>query len=180
MRLFAFCSALALAAPVLADTPTPPPAPTDPAAIAVLSTFNNVCVPAVRGGSLDALAKSAGFKKSGESYVMKRPGFVLTLQASGTNTDICQVDITSAIDPAGPAAPIVQALYNQVAVTQEWDQIRNDKTKAGDQLLTTRSWQHVAGGVQEDLVFITYRKGDDTPAGKNADTSSLMYHQTKQ
>ncbi len=164
------------AAPPAPEAPPPPPAPsTDPAAIGVLNALDTICVPLVNGGNFAKLAKAAGFKKSGDNYVMKQKTYQLTLLAQGSNPNQCHVDIVHPIDPVAPAAPIVVALHDWAAVTRDWSLYRNDKNVLGSQEFTTRSWEHDEDGKHLALVLTTKRKADGSPSQRNADTSEMIY-----
>jgi hypothetical protein len=165
------------AAPVAPPAPPPPPsAPTDPTAIALISTLETVCVPAVSGGNMEKLAKSAGYRKSGDNYVMRGKTFQLTVLAPGSNPHTCHVDILSPVDPEAPAKPLVVALHDWAAVTRGYTLYRNDKNVANGQELTTRSWEHSepGGGKDDALVLTTYRKADGTPSGSR-ETSVMLF-----
>ena len=166
-------------APAAAPPEGPPPAPTDPAAIALLSTLDTVCVPAVDGGNLGKLAKAAGYRNSGENFVLKRPNFQLTILAQGSNPDQCHVDVIHPVDPEAPAKPIVVALHDWAVATRGWSLYRNDKSVVGSQEITTRSWEHDAGPKHEALVITTFRKADGTPSQRLADTSAVIYSAIK-
>ena len=158
-----------------AAPPGPPPAPTDPTAIALISTLENVCVPAVAGGKMDKLAKAGGYRKSGENYVMKGKGFQLTVLAPGSNPQTCHVDIVSPVDPEAPAKPLVVALHNWAAVSRGYTLYRNDKNVANSQELTTRSWEHSEQPGKDDaLVLTTFRKADGAPSGGH-ETSQMLF-----
>ena len=162
-----------------AAPPPPPPAPTDPTAIALLSTLENVCVPSANGGNLAQVAKSAGYRKSGDNFVTKGPGYQLTVEANTYNRNQCHVNIVHPIDPESPAKPLVVALHNWAAVSRHWSLYRNDKNVQGSQEFTTRSWEHSGDGKDEALVLITMRKADGTPSKSGADTSTLLYSTAK-
>jgi hypothetical protein len=157
-----------------APPPSPPPAPTDPVAIALISTLESVCVPVVSGGSMDKLTKAAGYRKSGDNYVMHGKGFQLTVLAPGSNPGTCHVDIVSPVDPEAPAKPLVVALHNWAAVTRGYTLYRNDKNVSGSQELTTRSWELADGGKNQALVLTTFRKADGTPAN-GRETSEMLF-----
>lgn len=170
----------AAAPPAPAPAPPPPPAPpTDPVAIGLLDTLQNVCVPAVEGGPLDRLAKSRGFHKSGDDYVLNGRGFKLTVLAPGSNPSQCHVDIVHPVYPEAPAAPIVVALHNWAAVERDWSLYRNDKNAEAGQELTTRSWEHDDPGKHEAMFITTFRRADGTPMKGNADTSTMVYSETR-
>ena len=157
----------------------PPPAPTDPAAIAVLNTLETVCIPSAAGGNLAQIAKSAGYRKSGENFVLKGQGYQLTILSNAYNTTQCHVDIVHAVDPEAPAKPLVVALHNWAAVSRDWTLYKNNKFVQGAQEITVRSWEHSGGGKDEGLVFNTLRKADGTPSKGNQDTSMMIYSQGK-
>jgi hypothetical protein len=167
-------------APEAPPAPPPPPAPpTDPAAISLLSTLDNVCIPALAGGDLSKLAKTGGFHKSGDNYVLRGRGFQFTLLAPGSNPDQCHIDIVHPIDPEAPAKPIVVALHDWAAVERGYSLYRNDKNVTAGQELTTRSWEHDDPGKHEALVITTYRHADGTPMQHSNDTSTVIYSSDK-
>jgi hypothetical protein len=167
------------AGPAPAPPAAPPPPPTDPAAIALLNTLQNVCIPSANGGSLAQAAKAAGYRKSGDNFVYKQPTFQFTVLAPGANPTQCHVDMVHPIYPEGPARPMVVALYNWAALTHGWTPYRDDRNVQDGQEFTTRSWEHTADGKSEALVIITMRKADGTPSQRSADTSSMIYSVTK-
>jgi hypothetical protein len=164
---------------VEAPPPAPPAAPTDPTAIALLGALEKVCIPAASGGNMAQIAKSAGFRKSGDNYVLKQPGYQFTLLAPGSNPNQCHIDIVHPIDPEAPAKPLVVALHNWAVFGHGWSLYRNDKNVDAGQEFTTRSWEHSADGKAEALVITTVRKADGTPAQRNADTSMMIYSLNK-
>jgi len=141
----------------------------------VLSALDTLCVPLVDGGNVAKLAKAAGFRKSGDNYVLKQKTYQLTLLPQGTNPGQCHINIVHPIDPEAPAKPIVVALHDWAAVTRGWDLYRNDKNVMGSQEITTRSWEHDENGKHLALVLTTFRKADGTPSQRNADTSEMIY-----
>lgn len=159
--------------------PAPPPAPTDPAAIALQRVLESVCIPATNGGDLAKLAKAAGYRKSGDSWVYKQASFQFTIEAPGSNPTQCHVDLVHPVYPQAPAAPLVVALHNWAAISRGWTLYRNDKNVDSGQEFTTRSWEHSADGKNEALVITTIRKADGTPMQRNADTSIMIYSVAK-
>jgi hypothetical protein len=174
-------AAPAAAAPAAAaPAPEAPPAPpTDPAAIELLDTLQSVCMPAVNHGDLAKLAKAAGFRKTGDNYVLKRPGFQFTVLAPGSNPTTCQVELLHPVDQAEPAKPLIVALHNWAAVAHGFALDRNDKHTEDGQEFITRSWVLNADGVHQALVLTTIRKANDTPSDRNGDTSEMFYTSTK-
>lgn len=159
--------------------PAPPPPPTDPAAIRLLSTLESVCIPAANGQSLAALAKVAGYRKSGDNYVLKQPGYQFTILPQGSNPNQCHVDIVHPVDPESPGKPLVIALHNWAVFGHGWTLYRNDKNVSGPSEFTTRSWENRAADKSEALVLTTIRKTDGSPSQRGADTSEMIYSVTK-
>ena len=164
-------------APAPVAPPAPPPAPTDPTAIGLISTLESVCIPAVNGGNLDKLAKSVGYRKSGENYVLRGKAFQLTVLAPGSNPTTCHVDIVAPVDPEAPAKPLVVSLHNWAAVTRGYTLYRNDKNVTGAQELTTRSWELTDAGKNQALVLTTFRKADGAPSG-GREVSQMLFSTT--
>jgi len=129
----------------------------------------------VGGGNLAQLAKTAGFRKSGDNYVNKQRTYQLTVLALGSNPHQCHVDIVHPVDPEAPAKPIVIALHDWAAVTRGFSLYRNDKNVLGSQEFTTRSWENDENGQHQALVLTTIRKADGTPSKGGADTSEMIY-----
>jgi hypothetical protein len=159
--------------------PPPPPAPTDPGAIRLLSTLESVCIPAAHGQDPGGLAKAAGYRKSGDNYVLKQAGYQFTILPQGSNPNQCHVDILGPVDPESPAKPLVVALHNWAVLSHDWTLYRNDKNVSGASEFTTRSWENSANGQSEGLVLTTIRKADGSPSQRGGDTSEMIYSVTK-
>ncbi|MFI4935493.1 MAG: hypothetical protein ACHP7N_12790, partial [Caulobacterales bacterium] len=150
--------------------------PTDPAAIGVLSVLQSVCIPAVNGGNLAALAKAAGYRKSGDTWSMRQHDYTLTIESPGTNPTQCHVDVTHMVDQEAPGRPIIVALHDWAFVERGWSLYRNDKNVQAGTEYTTRSWEHDGdNGQTESVVFTTRRHPDGTPMQRGTDTSELIY-----
>jgi hypothetical protein len=165
------------AAPAEAAPATPPPPPTDPTAIALLKTLQDVCVPAATHGDKDLgkTARADGFRKSGDNWVLKGPGYQFTLLPPGSNPNDCQIQIVHAVDVNEPAAPLVVALHGWATFGRGWTLVSNYKHTEGTEVYITRSWEHSADGRNEALVLTTTRKADNTPESRAGDTSTLIY-----
>jgi hypothetical protein len=171
--------------PAPAETPPPaeaapqaPPAPpTDPTAIALLKTLEDVCVPAAKAGDKDLgkYARGDKFRKSGDNWVLKGPGYQFTLLPPGSNPNDCQVQIVHAVDPDQPAKELVVALHNWAVFGHSWTLASNYKhTEDGSEYIV-RSWEHAADSRNEALVLTTTRKADNSPETRSGDTSTLIY-----
>ncbi|MFI4974287.1 MAG: hypothetical protein ACHP84_07115, partial [Caulobacterales bacterium] len=156
--------------------PPPPPPPTDPTAIAVLSVLEHVCIPGAAQANLAQAAKAAGFRKSGDNWVVKTKDYTLTVEPTPTSPNQCHVDVTHPIDLEAPGRPIVVALHDWAVIARGWSLYRNDKNVVAGQEFTTRSWENTQDGNHgEALVFVTIRKADGTPSARDVDTSQLIY-----
>jgi hypothetical protein len=167
----------AAAAPAEAAPAAPPAPPTDPAAIALLKTLQDVCVPAATNGDKDLgkAARADGFRKSGDNWVLKGPAYQFTLLPPGSNPNDCQVQIIHAVDADQPAGLLVTALHNWATFGHGWTLVSNYKHTEGSEVYITRSWEHAADGRNEALVLTTTRKADNTPESRAGDTSTLIY-----
>jgi len=163
----------------MAVPPPPPPPPTDPAAIRLLSTLESVCIPAAHGQGLPGLAKAAGYRKSGDNFVLKQPGYQFTILPQGSNPTQCQVNIVGPVDSESPAKPLVIALHNWAVFGHGWTLYRNDKNVIGPSEFTTRSWENNTASPPEALVLTTIRKANGSPSQRAGDTSEMIYSATK-
>jgi hypothetical protein len=159
--------------------PPPPEPPTDPAAIRLLSTLETVCIPAAAGQGLAGLAKTAGYRKSGDNFVLKQTGYQFTILAQGSNPNQCHVDIVHPIDVESPGKPLIIALHNWAVFGHDWTLYRNDKNVSGSSEFTTRSWENRGTDKNEAVVLTTIRKADGSPSRRDADTSEMIYSVTK-
>lgn len=171
---------LAVASIAQAQTPAAAPAPAaDPVAAAVLNVVQNVCMPAAKGGDLAKLTKAAGFRKSGENFVLKQPTYQMTVLSPGSNPNQCHVDMVHPYDKDAPAKGIVLAVHEWAVTSNGWSLYRNDKNVDTGQEFTTRSWEHAKDGASEALVLTTIRKADGSASQKNGDTSMVIYSYNK-
>ena len=85
------------------------------------------------------------------------------------------VDVMHPIDQQSPGRPIIVALNDWAGVERGWSLYRNDRSVQGGSEYTTRSWTLDWNGKVQSLVFTTVRKPDGSPAGRDADTSMLIY-----
>jgi hypothetical protein len=141
--------------------------------------LETVCIPAANGQNLASLAKAAGYRKAGDNFVLKQPGYQFTILPQGSNPTQCHVDIVHPVDPESPGKPLVIALHNWAVLDHSWTLYRNDKNVSGPSEFTTRSWENNAADKSEGLVLTTIRKADGSPTQHNADTSEMIYSATK-
>jgi hypothetical protein len=143
--------------------------------IAMLDTLTKVCMPAANGGDLNKLAKADGFRKSGDNWTYRQPGYSYTILPKGSTPNACQVQLITPVDVEAPVRPLVVAIHNWAALTNGWTLVRNDKHVADGSEFTTRTWERHADGKDEALALTTTRKADGTQASRAGDTSELVY-----
>ena len=177
------------AAPVVATTPPaepppPPPAlPTTGDGAAILAVLDQICTPAVRGGSIDALAKAQGYKLNKRDQVWVKPigaekAYTISLYPQGSNKDVCQAEIHFAI---GQDAPIVSAvnIWSFLHQPQLVLQANYVATDADGVKRTRKSWEHFESSSAVAVNFTLERKADDTPLSSKYDVGKLFYQERK-
>lgn len=172
----------ATAATPVAEAPPPPPSlPTTGDGAVILSLLEKVCVPMVRGGNFDALAKAAGMKKNRRdgSYVIGLGGdktYTVTIFPPGSNKDVCQGEVHYAL---GQDKPIVSAINiwaflhePELILQANYVNVDPDGVKR-----VRKSWEHLETNSSIAVNFSTWRKPDDTPLNAKYDTGSLFYQE---
>jgi hypothetical protein len=163
--------------------PPPPVRPTTGDGAAILSVLETVCEPAVRGQSLDDIAKAKGMKRNRRdgSWAMPLGGdkqYMVTVFAQGSNKDVCMAEVRYAL---GQEAPIVDALniwsflhQPQLILQANYVNVDPDGIKR-----VRKSWEHFTTNSSIGVNFSTMRKPDDTPLNRNYDTGMLFYQERK-
>jgi hypothetical protein len=179
-------AAAAPAAPAAPEAPAePPPAlPTTGDGAVLISTIEKLCVPLVRGGSLDALAKATpGMKlnRRDSSWTMPLGGdkaYTVTIYASGSNKDVCRGEIHYAIGQTDPLvkALVVYAFLHQPELILQANYVQT----TGDGIKRVqRSWEHLEPNAIQALNFTTLSKPDDTPTAKTYQVAEFYYQERK-
>lgn len=175
------------AAPV-APTPeaAPPEAPTLPTTgdgAAVLSILERVCIPAVRGGNLDQIAKSSGMKKDRKSggwmtALGADKRYSMIVQPLGANRDVCQVEVRYAIDAE---KPIINALnvWSFLHVPELRMQNNYVNVDADNIKRTKTTWEHFTDNSSIGLVFNQMKNPDGSPLNAKFDTAMVRYQERK-
>ncbi|HEY3695235.1 hypothetical protein [Phenylobacterium sp.] len=155
-----------------------PTLPTTGDGATVLNVLQNVCVPAVKAGDLDARAKALGMKKSRNGVWSIGLGgdkaYTVAVQPQGSNRNVCQVEIHYAV---GTEKPIVTALNIYAFLHQpEMPMQRNDFIVGQDNIKrVTLSWEYYTDKVSTGLVLVQQKKADGSPLNPRFDTASLLY-----
>lgn len=177
-------AAPAPAAAAPAEPAPPPPArPTTGDGAVILSVLETICEPAVRGQSLDDIAKAKGMKRNRRdgSWTMPLGGdknYTVTVLPQGSNKDVCMAEVHYAI---GQEAPIVDALniwsflhQPQLILQANYVNVDPDGIKR-----VRKSWEHFTTNSSIGVNFSTMRKPDDTPLARGYDTGMLFYQERK-
>ncbi len=174
-----------------ATTETPPAAPAEAAptlpttgdGAMVINFIEKVCVPLVRGGKLEDVAKPFGMKlnKRDGTWTVGLGGdrnYTLTVYPSGSNKDVCQADVHYA--PGGSdtivKALVVWSFLHQPELLLQANYVATD----GDNIKRIRkSWEHFDATESTAVNFSTLSKPDDTPLNKNYDSGEIRYQERK-
>ncbi|MBX3485209.1 hypothetical protein [Phenylobacterium sp.] len=176
--------AAAPAAPTV-ETPAPPP-PTLPTAgpgFDAIQIIEKVCVPVVRGESLDSVAKANGFKMNRRDQTWSRQ-FNADNKASqvivfptGSNRTVCNVELRYAM---GADVDIAKSLNVWSFVHQPPLDPTANYTQPQDPdglKRVRRSWEYLEQGRSVGLNFSTVRKPDDSALSPKYDTGTMQYQE---
>ncbi|HEV7384091.1 MAG TPA: hypothetical protein VGN89_04370 [Phenylobacterium sp.] len=168
------------------DTTVPPveAAPTLPTTgdgAVLLNIVEKVCVPLVRGGKLEDLAKANGFKLNRRDATWTMPlggdrNYTITMFPSGVNKDACRGEVHYAI---GGEKPIVSA-FNVWSFLHQPElilQANYVNTDADGVKRVRKSWEHLDSTSSTAINFSTMTKPDDTPLNKNFATAEFVYQE---
>lgn len=163
--------------------PPPPTLPTTGDGAVMLTILEKVCVPAVRGQGVDAVAPSLGMKKNKRdgSWSMGLGGdknYTVTVLAQGSNKDVCQAEVHFAL---GQEKPIVDALNiwsflhdPELKIAANYVNVDPDGIKR-----VRKSWEHYDDHASTAVNFSTMRKPDDSPLNAKFDTGMMFYQERK-
>ena len=160
------------------DPAANPTLPTSGDGAVVLQVLQNVCVPTVKAGGLDARAKAAGMKKAKYgAWILGLGGakdYTITVQPQGANKNVCQAEVRYAI---GAEKPIVNALNVYAFLHQpELPLQRNDFQVGPDSVKRiTLSWEYFTDKESTGLVLVQQKKADGSPLNARYDTATLLY-----
>ncbi|MDP3174077.1 MAG: hypothetical protein Q8M88_06545, partial [Phenylobacterium sp.] len=171
------------AAPASADSAgAVPTLPTTGDGATVTTLLQSVCVPLVKGGNFDQLAKSAGMKKArGGAYAITLSGdraYTATIQPQGSNRNVCEIALRYAL---GAEQPIITSL-NIYAFLQdpELKLQRNDFMVGPDNIKRiTLSWEYFTDKESTGLVFVQLKSPDGAALNGKYDQATLLYSERK-
>lgn len=170
------------AAPAAPAEPLPTLPTTGDGAV-LISVLEKICVPAVRGQGVDAVAPSLGMKKnkrdgSWSMLLGTEKAYTITVQAQGSNKDVCQAEVRYAI---GQEKPMIDALYiwaglhePQLKIAANYVNVDPDGIKR-----VRKSWEKFDEHSSTAVNFSTLKKPDDSPLNAKFDTGMLFYQERK-
>ncbi|RAK57040.1 hypothetical protein [Phenylobacterium deserti] len=180
----------AQAAPAAPATPGAPQAaavgenitlPTSGIGATVLNVIEKVCVPIVRGQSLDTVAKAQGWKlnKREGSWSMPLGGekaHQVIIFAQNSNKTVCQGEIRYPIgqdEELFKAVNVWSALHQpQLQMQANYVAVDPDGVKR-----VRRSWEYYDQRTSTAVNISTMKKPDDSPLGKNYDAAAIFYQE---
>lgn len=173
-------------APAAAPAPGAPPAPTLPTSgygFEAIQVIENVCVPAVRGQGVDAVAKAQGFKLNRRDQTWVKPYgtenkiYQVIVAPSGSNKSVCNVELRY---PTGADADVAKALNVWAFVRQPPLDPTANYTQPQDPdglKRVRRSWEYLTTNQSVGLNFSTVRKPDDSQVNAKYDMGTLQYQE---
>jgi hypothetical protein len=172
------------------DTTTPPAAaeaaptlPTTGDGAVILTVIEKLCVPLVRGGKLDDLAKANGFRQNRRDGTWTLPlggdkNYSVTMFPVGVNKDVCRGEVHYTL---GGEKPIVAALnvwsflhQPELILQANYVQVTGDGVKR-----VQKSWEHLDSTSSTAVNFTTMSKPDDTPLNPKFATGEIYYQERK-
>jgi hypothetical protein len=169
-----------------APPPPPPTLPTTGDGAAAIAVLEKVCVPAVKGGNLDAVAKANGFKLNRRDLTWARPlslekgaskDYQIIIFPIGANKGVCNAEIRHAI---GGDAEIAKALNIWSFVHEPPLDPTANYTQPQDPdglRRVRRSWEYLTSTNSIGLNFSTVKKPDGTPVSAKYDMATMQYQE---
>lgn len=184
-------AAPAAAAPDGAPAPAaeaPPAVPTTGDGAAIISLIEKVCVPLVRGGNLDAIAKAnsaaLGLKKNRRDNTWTMPlstankDYTVTIQPTGSNKDVCRAEVHYAVNEDKPITTAVNiwAFLHQPELVLQANYVAVDPDGVKR---VRKSWEHFDSAASIAVNFSTWTKPDDTSLNGRYSTGEIFYQERK-
>lgn len=164
---------MAPAAPPAPVLPPPPEPVTDPLALQVIATLENVCIPATNGGDLNQIARAQGFRRTGgNTYTLNLRGvtYSVVIQPPPPGGRTCEVVFEYPVDTFTPVIVAVHQWALGRAMT-----LRDPFRTTSDLQRDVRSWERDA----DALVVVSEKKADGTPVGRNRQDRARMLFQRR-
>jgi hypothetical protein len=178
----------AAATPAAPAAEAPPSLPTSGNGAVILSVIEKICVPLVRGGNLDDIAKAnsaaLGLKKNRRDNTWTMPldpankDTSITIQPTGSNKDVCRAEVHYALNDDKPivgAINIWSFLHQPELMLQaNYVAVDPDGVKR-----VRKSWEHFDAANSTAVNFSTWTKPDDSSLNAKYSTGELFYQERK-
>ncbi len=180
-------AAVPAAPPAAPAAEAPPALPTTGDGATILSVIEKICVPLVRGGNLDDIAKANaatfGLKKNRRDSTWQMPlgagkDYSITFVTPGVNKDVCRGEVHYAVNEAKPivtAINIWSFLHQPELILQaNYVAVDPDGIKR-----VRKSWEHFDATNSTAVNFSTWTKPDDTSLNAKYSTGEIYYQERK-
>ena len=170
------------APPPAEPAPPPPTLPTTGPGADAIAILEKICVPAVRGQSLDVVAKANGFKLNRREQTWARQfgtekAHQVIIFPFGSNKGVCNAELRYAM---GQDAEIAKALNVWAFIHEPPLDPTANYTQPQDPdglKRVRRSWEYLATNSSIGLNFSTVRKPDDTQVNAKYDMATMQYQE---
>jgi hypothetical protein len=176
------------ATPAAPAAEAPPALPTTGDGATIISVIEKLCVPLVRGGNLDDVAKANaaafGLKKNRRDNTWQMPlgtgnkDYNITFSPPGVNKDVCRGEVHYAL---GQDKPIVEALniwsflhQPELVLQANYVEVDGDGVKR-----VRKSWEHFDSQNSIAVNFSTWTKPDDSSLNAKFSTGEIYYQERK-
>ena len=150
----------------------------------LISFLEKICVPLVRGGNFDQLAKANGMKNNRRDNTWSiqlgttNKDYNVTFSAPGINKDVCRGEVHYAV---GQDKPIVEAIniwsflhQPELVLQANYVQVNGDGVKR-----VQKSWEHLDSTSSTAVNFTTWTKPDDSSLNAKYSTGEIYYQERK-
>jgi len=177
-------------APAAPAAEAPPTLPTTGDGAVLISFIEKICVPLVRGGNLDDIAKANaatfGLKQNRRDKTWSMPlgltpaskDYVVNIVPPGSNKDVCRAEVHYAVNEDKPivnAINIWSFLHQPELVLQaNYVAVDPDGVKR-----VRKSWEHFDANASIAVNFSTWTKPDDTSLNAKFSTGEIYYQERK-
>jgi hypothetical protein len=161
-----------------------PQLPTTGDGAQIIQILEKVCVPLVRGGNLEQLAKANGFKQNRRDNTWSiqlgttNKDYNITISPPGANKDVCRGEVHYALNQDKPIVEAINVwsfLHQPELILQaNYVAVDPDGVKR-----VRKSWEHLEANASTAVNFSTWTKPDDTSLNAKYSTGELFYQERK-
>jgi hypothetical protein len=172
------------AAPAAPAAEAPPTLPTTGDGAQLISLVEKFCVPLVRGGNFDQLAKANGMKNNRRDATWSiqlgttNKDYSVTFSSPGVNKDVCRGEVHYAV---GQDKPIVEAIniwsflhQPELILQANYVAVDPDGVKR-----VRKSWEALNANSSTAVNFSTWTKPDDSSLNAKFSTGEIFYQERK-